>query len=82
MAALAPFVLGALRDAAGSFSLAVWFLVADAGVMLAVVLSLTPARLARHRRALQARSSIAVSPAATSRKSGRVRSTSSGPAGE
>jgi CP family cyanate transporter-like MFS transporter len=46
-AALAPFLLGALRDAAGSFTLALWLLVADTAVMLAVSLSLTPARLAR-----------------------------------
>jgi MFS transporter, CP family, cyanate transporter len=46
-AALAPFLLGAVRDAAGSFSLAIWFLFVDAAVMLAVCLSLTPARLAR-----------------------------------
>lgn len=82
VAALAPFVLGALRDAAGSFSLAIWFLVADAALMLGLALSLTPARLAGHRRRLQVRASRLVSPAATSRKSGRVRSTSSGPAGE
>ena len=47
IAATAPFVLGALRDAAGSFSLAMWFLVADAVVMLAFSLSLTPSRLRR-----------------------------------
>lgn len=47
IAALAPFVLGALRDAAGSFSLAIWFLVADATVMLAPCLSLNTARLRR-----------------------------------
>jgi MFS transporter, CP family, cyanate transporter len=82
LAALAPFVLGGLRDAAGSFSLALWFLVGDACVMLAIARSLTPARLARHRRGIQARPSRAVSPAGTSRKSGSVRSTSSGPAGE
>lgn len=47
VAALAPFLLGALRDAAGSFTLALWLIVADCVVMLGVALSLTPARLAR-----------------------------------
>jgi MFS transporter, CP family, cyanate transporter len=46
IAALAPFLLGALRDAAGSFTLALWLIVADCVVMLGVALSLTPARLA------------------------------------
>jgi cyanate permease len=44
---LAPFLLGALRDAAGSFTIALWLIVADCVVMLGVALSLTPARLAR-----------------------------------
>jgi MFS transporter, CP family, cyanate transporter len=43
--AAAPFVLGAVRDAADSFSLAIWFLVADAVLMLALSVSLTPLRL-------------------------------------
>jgi MFS transporter, CP family, cyanate transporter len=47
VAALAPFLLGALRDAAGSFTIALWLIVADCVVMLGVALSLTPARLAR-----------------------------------
>ena len=47
VAALAPFLLGALRDAAGSFTLALWLIVADCVVMLGVALSLTPGRLAR-----------------------------------
>jgi CP family cyanate transporter-like MFS transporter len=46
-AALAPFLLGALRDAAGSFTLALWLLAADTAAMLAVALTLTPERLAR-----------------------------------
>jgi CP family cyanate transporter-like MFS transporter len=47
VAALAPFLLGALRDAAGSFTLALWLIAADATIMLIVALLLTPARLAR-----------------------------------
>ncbi len=47
VAALAPFLLGALRDAAGSFTLALWLIAADAMIMLIVALLLTPARLAR-----------------------------------
>ncbi len=45
--ALAPFALGALRDAAGSFTLAMWLIVADGLVILGFALSLTPRRLAR-----------------------------------
>ncbi len=47
VAALAPFVLGALRDAAGSFTLGLWLIAGDTVIMLIVALSLTPARLAR-----------------------------------
>jgi CP family cyanate transporter-like MFS transporter len=46
-AAMAPFLLGALRDAAGSFTLSLWLIVADCVLMLGIALSLTPARLAR-----------------------------------
>ena len=44
---LSPFALGAIRDATGSFSAALWVLVAIAAVMVAVSWTLTPARL-RH----------------------------------
>jgi cyanate permease len=47
VAALAPFLLGALRDAAGSFTLGLWLIAGDAVIMLIVSLSLTPDRLAR-----------------------------------
>ncbi len=49
VSALSPFLLGALRDAAGSFTLALWLIVGDTVIMLLVALTLTPARLARHR---------------------------------
>jgi CP family cyanate transporter-like MFS transporter len=42
---LSPFALGAIRDATGSFSAALWVLVAIASVMVAVSWTLTPAEL-------------------------------------
>jgi MFS transporter, CP family, cyanate transporter len=47
VAALAPFVLGALRDATGSFTFGLWLIAADTAVMLIVTLALSPTRLAR-----------------------------------
>jgi CP family cyanate transporter-like MFS transporter len=42
---LSPFVLGAIRDATGSFSAALWVLVAIAALMVTVSSTLTPERL-------------------------------------
>ncbi len=41
LSALAPLVLGALRDATGSFTTAFWVLVADAVLVILVSLFLT-----------------------------------------
>jgi MFS transporter, CP family, cyanate transporter len=43
--ALAPFVLGAVRDTTGSFSTSLWALVAIAVALLASVVALSPRRL-------------------------------------
>jgi CP family cyanate transporter-like MFS transporter len=43
--ALAPFVLGAVRDATGSFATSLWVLVAVAVALLASVVALSPGRL-------------------------------------
>jgi CP family cyanate transporter-like MFS transporter len=45
LAAVAPTVLGAVRDATGSFETAVWLLVVIAAAMIPLAWSLTPARL-------------------------------------
>ena len=45
LAALAPTVLGAVRDATGGFETAVWLLVVIAAAMIPLGWSLTPARL-------------------------------------
>ena len=45
LAAVAPFVLGALRDATGDFALSLWLLVAIASVMAPLCWSLNPKRL-------------------------------------
>ena len=52
---LSPFVLGAIRDATGSFSAALWVLVAIAALMVAVSWTLTPGRL-QHGIKVHARS--------------------------
>ncbi len=50
LAAVAPTVLGAVRDATGSFETAVWLLVAIGAAMIPLGWSLTPARLRPTRR--------------------------------
>ena len=50
MAAAAPFVLGAVRDATGSFSDGMWLLVVIAFAMVPLAWSLTPHRLRSGRR--------------------------------
>jgi CP family cyanate transporter-like MFS transporter len=45
LASVAPFVLGAIRDATGDFALSVWLLVAIAAVMAPLCWSLNPKRL-------------------------------------
>jgi len=47
ISALSPFVLGAVRDVSDSFDAVLWILVATAAGLLALVLSLSPARLRR-----------------------------------
>jgi MFS transporter, CP family, cyanate transporter len=47
-AAASPFVVGALRDASGSFADALWLLVATAAGMVAVCATLTGERLRPH----------------------------------
>jgi CP family cyanate transporter-like MFS transporter len=56
LSAAAPFVLGAVRDATGSFSAALWAIVALAGLLVAMCLPLTPRRL--RSRVLDARPSL------------------------
>jgi CP family cyanate transporter-like MFS transporter len=48
LAALAPTVLGAIRDAAGTFEPALWLLVAVGVAMIPLSWSLTPRRLHGH----------------------------------
>jgi CP family cyanate transporter-like MFS transporter len=48
LAALAPSVLGGVRDATGEFSAAIWLLVGVAVVMIPLSWSLTPLRLHGH----------------------------------
>jgi CP family cyanate transporter-like MFS transporter len=50
LAALGPFVLGLTRDAAGSFTLAIWVLIAITAVILVVALLMSHERLRRHPR--------------------------------
>jgi cyanate permease len=45
--ALAPLVIGALRDSTGSFHLGLWLIAASALGVLAACLTCSPARLAR-----------------------------------
>jgi CP family cyanate transporter-like MFS transporter len=52
--ALAPLVLGAVRDGTGSFTAALWALVAAALVLAAASLACSPARLRRGVRAVPA----------------------------
>ena len=51
LAALAPSVLGAVRDATGEFGPAIWLLVGIAVVMIPLSWSLTPLRIHGHARA-------------------------------
>lgn len=50
IAAVAPFVLGAVRDATGNFEASLWSLVAIASVMVPLSWSLSPHRLRPHVR--------------------------------
>jgi cyanate permease len=47
LAALSPFVLGAIRDATGSFTTSLWLVVGVATAMLLVCLPLSRERLHR-----------------------------------
>lgn len=47
LAALSPFVLGAVRDATGSFTASLWLIVATASALLLVSLALSRERLHR-----------------------------------
>jgi CP family cyanate transporter-like MFS transporter len=47
LAALSPFVLGAVRDATGAYATALWVVVGFIGVLFTVSLFLTPERLHR-----------------------------------
>ena len=47
LSGLSPFALGALRDGTGSFDAVLWVLVGTSSGMLALALSLSPARLHR-----------------------------------
>jgi CP family cyanate transporter-like MFS transporter len=58
VAALGPFVLGLIRDLAGSFRLAMWVLLAITAVVLAIALLTSHERLRRRPRA-----AVAVEPA-------------------
>lgn len=50
ISALGPFVLGSLRDAAGSFTASLWLILAITGAILLIVLLSTHERLRRHPR--------------------------------
>jgi CP family cyanate transporter-like MFS transporter len=50
ISALGPFVLGLIRDATGSFTLAIWALVVITAVILAVAVLTSHERLRRHPR--------------------------------
>jgi CP family cyanate transporter-like MFS transporter len=50
LAAIGPFVLGLLRDAAGSFTLAMWLIFAITAVILLIVLLISHERLRRRPR--------------------------------
>jgi cyanate permease len=54
VSALGPFVLGLLRDLAGSFTLALWLIFAITATILLIVLLSTHERLRRHPRHLRA----------------------------
>jgi len=47
LTALAPFVLGAVRDATGSFTATLWIIVATAGAFVVLGSTLTRERLRR-----------------------------------
>jgi CP family cyanate transporter-like MFS transporter len=53
LASIAPFALGAARDATGDFGTGTWVLVGIAAVMIPLSWSLTPRRLRRRRASLQ-----------------------------
>jgi CP family cyanate transporter-like MFS transporter len=50
LSAIGPFVLGLLRDAAGSFTLAMWLIFAITAVILVILLLTSHERLRRHPR--------------------------------
>lgn len=52
LSAVAPFALGAIRDAAGDYTSVLWVIVAASAATVALVATLSPARL--HRRAAPA----------------------------
>ena len=52
ISAVGPFLLGVLRDAAGSFTVAMWLILAITGVILLIVLLSTHERLRRHPRSV------------------------------
>ncbi len=54
IAAVAPFTLGAVRDATGSFEASLWLLVAIATAMLPLIWALSPARLHPASRSAEA----------------------------
>jgi CP family cyanate transporter-like MFS transporter len=53
LSALSPLVLGAIRDASGSFDAVLWALVGTSTALFAIDVSITPARLAAARRSRQ-----------------------------
>jgi CP family cyanate transporter-like MFS transporter len=54
ISAVGPFLLGLLRDAAGSFTLSMWLIFAITAVLLVILLLSTHERLRRHPRAVLA----------------------------
>lgn len=63
LAAVGPFLLGLLRDAAGSFTLAMWLIFAITGAILLIVLLTSNERLRRHPRDRAAAEKAASTPA-------------------
>jgi CP family cyanate transporter-like MFS transporter len=62
LAAAAPFVLGWVRDGTGEFAASLWILVAVALLLIPVSWSLSPGRLAGHRRVHEDATPAAPSP--------------------
>jgi CP family cyanate transporter-like MFS transporter len=54
LSAVGPFLLGLMRDAAGSFTLAMWVIFAVTATLLGIVLLTSHERLRRHPPALHA----------------------------